>query len=684
MKPVAALLLVCLAGAQSDDAERAVALHDKAFQLLSAGQAADGIPFALDSLAIHQRLNKKPEQTLNLRMLAMLHDGIGERQKSLEYFRQALALTRQTGDRTLEAKTLRDIGVLYYNLDQNDEASRYFTQSLALQRQDAKPDVLAVTLFGTGELHRYRGENETARRLFTEALPLARSSGERNCEADLLSSLAMLDLKAKRFSEAEQQLQQALAIRLERKDPRGEASTRGKLGFLYQAQGRTAAAQEQLQLAAQGYAQIRYKGGEAFIRQGLAHLEAELGNDQAAAEQMLTAIQLAESLRQRLSDRDLRATYIGYVQNRYEFLMDAYLRLDQGQPRRAFEVSERARARALVEALADSGIENTEDRKPTLSLPEIQTRLLDRDTALLEFALGDKQSHAFLVTATSIRHFSLPGRASIEKAARAAYERYRVAGPLPELAALRRWLPPLTHPRLIIVADGALQYLPFAHLYPQSTVVLAPSATALLGLRERPVVPAALRLLTLADPVAPQLSRLAFSRDEARSIAATLPPSSVLTLLGEAATRRAVLDHPASILHLAAHSILDTARPERTEIVLSGDSLRLRDIIRTKLSAQMVVLSACQTALGKEMRREGLLGLTRAFELAGARRVVASLWKVDDRATAELMKHFYAALFQSKLAPDAALRSAQAKLRATPRWSHPFYWAGFVLEGDWR
>jgi CHAT domain-containing protein len=128
--------------------------------------------------------------------------------------------------------------------------------------------------------------------------------------------------------------------------------------------------------------------------------------------------------------------------------------------------------------------------------------------------------------------------------------------------------------------------------------------------------------------------------------------------------------------------VLDTDRPERTEIVLSGGSLRVRDIYGMKLGAEMAVLSACQTALGKEMKREGLMSLTRAFQQAGVKRVVASLWKVDDRATAELMKHFYTEMFVAKRPAAEALREAQRRLAASRRWAHPFYWAGFVVQGE--
>jgi CHAT domain-containing protein len=102
------------------------------------------------------------------------------------------------------------------------------------------------------------------------------------------------------------------------------------------------------------------------------------------------------------------------------------------------------------------------------------------------------------------------------------------------------------------------------------------------------------------------------------------------------------------------------------------------------LGAELVVLSACRTALGRQIRGEGLVGLTRGFMYAGAQQVLASLWKVDDLATAELMQRFYRGLLKRGLRPAAALRAAQLELASSPRWSAPYYWAGFVLQGDWR
>jgi CHAT domain-containing protein len=113
--------------------------------------------------------------------------------------------------------------------------------------------------------------------------------------------------------------------------------------------------------------------------------------------------------------------------------------------------------------------------------------------------------------------------------------------------------------------------------------------------------------------------------------------------------------------------------------------LRLHEIFNLKLPADLIVLSACQTALGKEIRGEGLVGLTRGFMYAGASRVTASLWAVDDKATSELMKLFYQNMLgEKKLRPATALREAQITMWKTKRWNAPFYWSAFTIQGEWR
>lgn len=294
--------------------------------------------------------------------------------------------------------------------------------------------------------------------------------------------------------------------------------------------------------------------------------------------------------------------------------------------------------------------------------------------------------------------------------------------------------------RLLLVPDGALHYLPFAllpaapavpggrpeRLVDRYDVVTLPSAStlALAGRRDRPAVTG--RLAALADPVfdvrdhrvgaegggeasavgrggtaviAPgdggnplSLPRLRHSRREVETIAALVPAKVALVATGFAADRELVLSGELAayqVLHFATHGILDDEHPELSGLVLSqvdaagrpqDGFVRLRDVYGLDLGAGLVVLSGCRTALGREIRGEGLVGLTRGFLYAGVEQVLASLWRVDDRVTAELMERFYRALWIDRLSPAAALARAQRQIAGDPRWSDPYFWSAFVLQ----
>ncbi|HEU4934363.1 MAG TPA: CHAT domain-containing protein, partial [Pyrinomonadaceae bacterium] len=417
-----------------------------------------------------------------------------------------------------------------------------------------------------------------------------------------------------------------------------------------------------------------------------------------------------------------------------------------------------------------------------LSLRQVQQSVLDPETLLLEYSLGEERSYVWAVTNDSIKSFELPARAQIETLSRRVYELLTVTNRSVTNETLQQRqarigladdefartstnlsqmiLGPvageLHQKRIVIVADGALQYLPFPALpapAPSSNpappliveheIVLLPSASALWLMREelRGRQPAPKTIAILADAVFDKgdarlaatakgnsrnrsknatdvvlpnaqttamrsfnglgsgrgtFGRLPFSRREADAIKALIPEKDVMLALGFSANLATATSPELSqyrYVHFATHGLLNSEQPELSGILLSSFDefgkrqngfLQLHDVYNLKLSADLVVLSACETALGKDIRGEGLVGLTRGFMYAGVPRIVASLWKVDDAATAELMGTFYKAMLTEGKRPAEALRTAQVHMSRTNQWSSPYYWAAFTLQGEWR
>jgi CHAT domain-containing protein len=295
--------------------------------------------------------------------------------------------------------------------------------------------------------------------------------------------------------------------------------------------------------------------------------------------------------------------------------------------------------------------------------------------------------------------------------------------------------------RMIVVADGALHYIPFQILSASSAtdqplvasteVSNAPSASILGQLQqetsrrktptktlaafgdpvfasnyaqrnqtesaanERIASAHAFRDVELVgDSVDPStLQALFYSKHELANLGEVAGPESLMVTSFDATREKlASLDLTNyAILHFATHGVLNPKRPEKSGLFLStvnrqgheqNGFVGLQDIYSLRAPVDLVVLSACSTGLGKDVRGEGLIGLTRGFLYAGASSVVASLWKVDDEATAELMKQFYANMLQHGMTPASALREAQNSIRKQPQWRSPYYWAAFTLQGD--
>ena len=306
---------------------------------------------------------------------------------------------------------------------------------------------------------------------------------------------------------------------------------------------------------------------------------------------------------------------------------------------------------------------------------------------------------------------------------------------------LGRWLlPPGSIPHsvhtLLVVGDGPVLSVPMvalrlatgdgstSFLQDQYCVVREPSLATLLALLGRPLRSRSTEIAVIADPVfsaddprvarregsagireaadsfwseanpAGHLTRLVYAGQEVRAIETAAGPMHVHAIVGLAASAERVRSLDWSrfdVVHFATHAFLNPVQPELSNILLSRvdavgnpepGALWFSDIAAMHMPEDLVVLSACQTANGDLLPGEGLVGLSYSFLMAGSRRVVGSLWDVDDAATAELMRRFYQALYRDSRSPAEALRAAQRAIAEVPRWSNPYYWAGFTLEGD--
>lgn len=805
---------------------QAVALNNLGGVYDRMGEPGEALAHYGRALDLYTSLGGRPGEAQTLTNLGVVYSSTGRLSEALARHERALALFRELGDRAWEGRALHNLGAAYYGLGKLQRARVSFEAALPLRQAAGDRRGVVVTLNYLGLVRHRQGDSAAALSLFQQAHALASAAGDRLGEANALSLQGVELIAAGEPARALASLGQAVEILSALGDRRSRAVALQRTGEAWAGLGDLPKALAAYDEALTLRRAIADPAGVAESLTAAARVEARLGRLPAARARVEEALGRIESLRSTVVNPDLRASFLAAHRQAFELEIDLLMQLQRGAPdpgpaREALEISERARARALLDLLQEARadvqqgsdpalrareralverlnlkadrrtealsraadpqaaagaerelqdllaeldgvraeIRNRSPRYAALTQPaplragEIQA-LLDPQTLLLEYSLGEERSYLWAVDPGSVVSFELPPRAAIEQSARRVYERMRAldAGGDPrdsEAAALSRTLlgpvaGRLAGKRLVIVADGALHYLPFAALpVPESAggaageilldaheIVSLPSASVLATQRrDLEGRPRAVReVAVLADPVfdagdprvvpprlaaakapppsppergappedLPGLERLPSTRLEAEKIAALVPPDQVLMALDFQADREAVLGGalaPYRIVHFATHGLIDARNPELSGLALSRVGkdgkpregfLSLADLYNLQLGSDLVVLSGCETALGQEIRGEGLVGLTQGFFYAGAARVVASLWRVQDRATAELMGRFYQAMLREGKPPAAALREAQLAIRRERRWRQPYYWAAFILQGDWR
>ena len=795
--------------------------------------------------------------------LGLAATSLSRYEKAIEHYEQALVTSREVKSRVNEAALLNNLGDVYYDLDRYEKAIEYFEQSVAILRELKDRNGEMHALGNLGKAYHALGEYEKGIEYYEQTLAISREVKNRSREGIVLSTLGGVSNALGRHEKAIEYLDQSLRIIREVKHRATEGSTLASLGRAYYALGRVEKGIEYYEQSLAISREARNREVEGNTLHLLAEAERNRGNLDRARILIEDRLRIAESVRADLVSSESRAEFLGSIQSAYQFYTDLLMHQHRAQPTGgldalALEVSERQRARSLLDLLAEaradvrqgvdaaliererllgrqlndkaqrllqgnspeqaaalkteiSQLETDYERAQAdirkasphyasltqpqpLKLKEIQQQL-DADTVLLEYALGGERSYLWAITKGSMTSYELPKGEQIKQRALQVYElltarssnkrgetapqrQERVTQAEAKLPAAAQSLSQtllapvaakLGNKRLVIVADGALQYVPFAMLpdpegrrqkaegstklaqYNQPLVVghevvSLPSGSALAIQRTELAgrQPAPKMLAVIADPVfdrsdvrfttpatevnerqqaetiAPDdargiehlaeesydnssvatrrkvIPRLPFTRQEATGLLALTSKSSSFGAIDFQASRSNVLKGDLSqyrYVHFATHGVLDSERPGLSSLVLSmidaqgkpqDGFLRANDIYNLKLPAELVVLSACQTGLGKEIKGEGLVGLTRGFMYAGAARVVVSLWSVNDKATSELMTKFYQKMLKQGVRPAAALRAAQVEMWKQKAWQSPYYWAAFILQGEWR
>jgi CHAT domain-containing protein/tetratricopeptide (TPR) repeat protein len=669
------------------------------------------------------------------RSLAWVEVALGDTPRGLEILNQALANAARLPEAEIQrAEILQAIGYAYFAAGEPERGVAPLEEALGLVEGQNRPALAANLLGHLGSVRHRLGQLDRAAAELGRAIELARRIGYRTTEAAALAQLARVERDRGDLEGARKRFEDALRIVEEQR--LGAPTPELRATFLAQRR-RSYEAYVDLLLRLDHRHPGRGHGAQAFHASELAHARGLLDLLHERGQEIERGIDPALLERER------------EVAARLSYLQTVLAELSREEPGGAERESlERRLRRAEAERRElELRIRLEHPRYADLRYPEPLPlgevrRLLDRDTALLEYTVGEEGTSLFAVTAEGAGSFRLGiadheiadrvqelrrsiaagGRRRLGSYRRAADELYRrLVAPAAEQLAGKS--------RLLIVPDRALHYLPFEtlltapaagaplaelpYLLRRWSVAYAPSASV-LGTLAPPSAPArapeAASFVAFADPIYPgstgadapragvargaggdrsELPRLRASGAEVRRIADLYPETAVALFLRAEATEEKVKRSPllasARRLHFAVHGQVDERSPALSRLVLGRDPasaedgyLQVYEIFNLELAAELVVLSACDTGLGREITGEGLIGLTRAFLYAGAPRVVVSLWSVDDASTADLMVAFYRGLERDGGTVEALRR---AKLELIDAGLPPGHWAPFVLVG---
>lgn len=766
-------------------------------------------------------------EVVTLSTIGSFHMFLGKADEALRYYEKALEIARATGPAESQAAILAAIGPLYNEMGEPEKARKSLEQALSMYRAIDFPRGQALTLVALALLHSFEHEPQKALKYNELALPLFRAEHDRYGEGLALFGICWNHVSSGDYQNGVDYCAQAQALQRSIGDRNIEAMTLKQIAIGERSVGNLASSQTAIESAIENIESVRTKvvnpeyrlsyfaGSQDyydFYIDLLMLLHKQKPNDGYDGKALQTserarARYLLETLKEANADiregvdaallqreRDTQRRLNAKAQTQIEFLSQQHSEAEAAGMTGEIETLIKELQQVETEIRKTSPHYAALMQPRPLTLKEIQTQVLDPDTMLLEYSLGEDRSYLWAVTSTSITSHELAKGSDIETAARDFYNllnarntsvkgeteeqrglriaRSDAAIPKTAAALSRLAIAPvagqLGQKRLAIVADGALHFVPFGALpvmigdgsagvsrprlvgasrplIADHEIVNLPSASTLAVIRTevggRQKAPRSVAVL--ADPVfmkddervrtakdqkTPSTEKTAAVRSESTTerqlikaaqdtgvanggfyvprLPGTRREAEQIVAMVSTVDRRLALDFAASretatsaelgqyrYVHLSTHGLLNSVHPELSGLVFSlvnerGEPqdgfLLAHEIFNLKLPAEAVVLSACETGIGKDIKGEGLVSLTRGFMYAGAPRVVVSLWGVSDLATTELMVRFYQEMLKEGMPPAAALRAAQLSLMNDKRWASPYYWAPFTLQGEWR
>jgi CHAT domain-containing protein/Tfp pilus assembly protein PilF len=804
-----------------DKALQATTLDNIGSVYSNSGEKQQALNYYNQSLPLSAQVGDKAQSARTLNNIGVVYSHLGDKQQALKYYNQSLPLSQQVGDKAQSAATFSNIGLVYDDLGDNQQALKYYNQSLPLSRQVGNKTGEAATLNNIGGIYDALGEKQQALKYYNQSLPLSRQVGDKGLEAGTLNNIGKVYSNLGEKQQALNFYNQSLPLSQQVGDKEREATTLYNIAYVERDRGNLQQALTQIQAAIKIIEDLRTKVDSQDLRTSYfasqqdvykfyIDLLMQLHKKDPSKGYNAEALHASESSRARglielltearanirkdvnpkllEEEKDLQLKIEATVKLLQELSSKPQTETAQQNFKKQLETLLTQQKELQTKIRTSSPKYAALQYPQPLKLPQIQQQL-DKDTLLLEYSLGEERSYLWAVTPNSIDTYELSSRKEIEEAATEfrglLIKCQKLASGCQDLSAEKKAqdikqtalsatklskiiLAPvadkLAQKRLVIVADGALQTIPFVALNDVKTfhghvstkdaisnteveyqplivnheIVNLPSVTTIATQRQdlkgRKTAPKTLAIL--ADPVfeakdmritgksesivpdsdfrgqieqsdlkrgAKNLNRNGWerikgTRTEADTILNVIPSSNNLQAFDFDANYNWITNKQLSqyrFLHFATHGFADPNNPELSGIVLSlfldkqakpadRGYLRLGDIFNLDFAADLVVLSACETGLGKDVNGEGLVGLTRGLMYAGAERVAVSLWQVNDEGTAQFMPEFYTQMLKQGKSPAVALRAAQMKLWQDSKWQNPYYWSAFTLQGEWR